>query len=349
MFNESEAVTPRPVRRALVLEGGGARGAFEAGALLYLHDHPEVFAPEIVTGTSVGGLNAAGFAFGLTPELAAAWSRITSWEVYRRRSLLHHAFTLLVEKRFTHLYDTTPLQRLLESFFGSRGLMDCPLRLKVTAFNLQTGASEVFDNESPVRLVDALMASSALQALFPPHTINGFQYIDGGNGANLPLRPALQEGATDLVIVRSAAGSALNPWLYRDMVTIQKRAHLSLMSYVTSSDLARAQELTELLRRHRRQRLELRSAIEELVEDEGPRARLLGLFDAQPPLSRDKLPVRMRVITPPPGARMPAVLDFDPEVSLGLMRLGYLEARRVLERPAPGHRRRSFGRRHVRA
>lgn len=349
MFEEPEANTPRPGRRALVLEGGGARGAFEAGALLYLHDHPDVFAPEIVTGTSVGALNAAAFAYGLTPELSAAWCRITSPEVYRKRSLLHHAFTLLVEKRFTHLYDTAPLQRLLDSFFGSRGLMDCPLRLKVTAFNLQTGSSEVFDNESPVRLVDALMASSALQALFPPHTINGFQYIDGGNGANLPLRPALQEGATDLVIVRSAAGSALNPWLYRDMVTIQKRAHLSLMSHITSGDLARAQELTELLRRHRRQRIELRSAIGEVVEDEGQRSRLLALFDAQPPLSRDKHPVRMRVIAPPPGARMPAVLDFDPEMSLGLMRLGYLETKRVLERPAPAHRRRNPRRRHVRA
>lgn len=348
MLEQQEPLAAGPRRRALVLEGGGARGAFEAGALLYLHDHPDVFAPEIVTGTSVGALNAASFAYGLTPELSAAWSRITSAAVYRKRSLVHHVFTLMAEKRFTHLYDTTPLQRLLDSFFGSRSLMDCPLRLKVTSFNLQTGASEVFDNESPVRLVDALMASCALQALFPPHTINGFQYIDGGNGANLPLRPALQEGATDLVIVRSAASSALNPWLYRDMVSIQKRAHLSLMSHVTNSDLARAQEVSDLLRRYRRQRMELREAIDSVVSDGEQRKHLLDMLEAQGPLSRDKRPVRMRVIAPPPGARMPAVLDFDPEMSLGLMRLGYLEAKRVLERPKPS-RRRTPGRHHVRA
>ncbi len=332
MIDEQTPLVAGPVRRALVLEGGGARGAFEAGALLYIHDHPDIFAPEIVTGTSVGALNAAGFAYGLTPELSAAWCRITSSQVYRGRSLLHHAFTLLIEKRFTHLYDTAPLQRLLGAFFGSRNLMDCPLRLKITSFNLQTGASEVFDNESPVRLVDALMASCALQALFPPYSINGFQYIDGGNGANLPLRPALQAGATDLVLVRSAADSALNPWLYRDMVNIQKRAHLALMSHITSSDLARAREISDLLRRYRRQRMELRSAIEEVVSSEEQRLGLLRMLDAQRPLSRDKRPVRMRVIAPPPGARMPAVLDFDPEMSLGLMRLGYLEAKRILER-----------------
>ena len=104
------------------------------------------------------------------------------------------------------------------------------------------------------------------------------------------------------------------------------------MSHITSSDLARAREISDLLRRYRRQRMELRSAIEEVVSSEEQRLGLLRMLDAQRPLSRHKRPVRMRVIAPPPGARMPAVLDFDPEMSLGLMRLGYLEAKRILER-----------------
>ncbi|MBZ0251909.1 MAG: patatin-like phospholipase family protein, partial [Candidatus Methylomirabilis sp.] len=193
------------------------------------------------------------------------------------------------------------------------------------------GNPEIFDNDSPVRLVDALMASCALQALFPPHDVNGFQYIDGGNGSNLPLRPVIQEGGTDLVVIRSATPRGLNPWLYRDMLNIQKRAHLALMAHITSSDLARAQEISEMLSRHRRQRADLRRQVQEMVPNRRQRNRVLKALDSQPPLAHDRQPLRVRVVAPPPGARMPAVLEFDPDTSLALMRLGYLEARTVLE------------------
>lgn len=317
--------------RALVLEGGGARGAFQAGVLLYLADHPRRFRPDLVCGTSVGALNAAAFAFGLVPELVATWCRLLPRHVYRRRSVLRHAAALLLERRFTHLYDTTPLRRLLESVFGARTLRESPILLRITAFNVQTGRPEVLDGEAPVRVVDALLASTAVQGLFPPVELGGFQYLDGANGSNLPLLPALEKGATDVLLLRAARREPLTPWPYRDVVSLQKRAHLSLMARLTRSDLSRAREVTTALRRHEARMGRVRLAAEELRDPE-ERARFLRLCEGAPPLLPGRREVRLRVISPPRGGPVPDLLDFDPATSLRLLRLGYAEARRRFAR-----------------
>ncbi|MEW6282907.1 MAG: patatin-like phospholipase family protein, partial [Candidatus Eremiobacterota bacterium] len=317
-------------RQALVLEGGGARGAFEAGALLYLHEHPEVFRADAIAGTSVGALNGAAYAFGRTPELAEVWCRLKNRDVYRNRSFFWMAVNLLARHTWTHIYDTTPLYGLLTAVFGDLRMLDCPLQLRIAAFNLQSGQAEIFSNESPVKVVDALMASSALQGLFPPHTLNGFQYIDGGNGANLPLRPALQTGATDVVLIRSAGRQRFVPRAYQDVVRIQMRAHLALLAQVTSSDLSRAEELTRLLAQVRRERACFQELVESVVSQPEERARLLEGLRTRCGADNGKRTVRLRVIAPPPGALLPSVLEFDPTVSFGLFRMGYHQAQRVL-------------------
>lgn len=322
----------RVPRRAVVLEGGGAQGAFQAGVLQYLEGRPEL-RPSIVCGSSVGALNAAAFAFDMVPELVAVWSQLTRAQVYARRGAFQHLRALLFERRLASLYDTAPLRRLLERFFGERSLMDSPTCLKITAFNLQTGEPEDFDDETPVTVVDALMASSAIQGLFPSPLIRGSQYLDGANGANLPLRAALSAGATEVLLLRASHRRQLTPWIYRDIVSLQKRAHLSLMARLTSSDLARARELSLALRRHELRLARLREAIELGVSASDERSRLLEQLDSLPPLMPNRQPLRMRVISPPPGAPMPELLAFEPAVSTRLLKLGFDAARRRLEKP----------------
>jgi predicted acylesterase/phospholipase RssA len=209
-------------------------------------------------------------------------------------------------------------------------MLDCPLQLRIAAFNLQSGQPEVFSNESPVKVVDALMASSALQGLFPPHTLNGFQYIDGGNGANLPLRPALKTGATDVVLIRSASRQRFVPRAYQDVVRIQMRAHLALLAQVTSTDLSRAEELTLLLNQVRQERACFENLVESTVSDPAEKERLLHGLKERCGVDHGKRVVRLRVIAPPPGALLPSVLEFEPKVSFELLRMGYHEAQRVL-------------------
>ena len=66
--------------------------------------------------------------------------------------------------------------------------------LYVTATNLRTGRMHVFGDNPNDRLLDALMASTALTPLHPPWEVNGERYVDGGTVTTLPLRVALERG-----------------------------------------------------------------------------------------------------------------------------------------------------------
>ena len=71
-------------------------------------------------------------------------------------------------------------------------------RLYVTATHLRTGRLHVFGDDPNDRVLDALMASTALIPLHPPWEIDGEKYVDGGTVTPLPLRVALERGATEI-------------------------------------------------------------------------------------------------------------------------------------------------------
>lgn len=319
-----------PFSRALVFEGGGARGAFQAGVLRYLADHPEDFPVDLVCGTSIGAVHAAAFAFGKVDELFDMWGRLEPQHAFRRRSWRELAWELVTRKRFTHLYDVRPFRQLLESLFGERRMADSPRPLLISAFNLQSGQAEVFDQRSPIRVVDALLASTAIQGLFPPHFHRGFQYLDGGNVCNLPLGPVLAAGARDLLVVRTSAPAEFLPALFRDIVSIQKRAYSILVERTTTADLSRAQELSEVLARAHLQRAQWRERLEK-VRDPEERADLLAFLEALPCLVPGRCQLRLRTLEPPPGALLPDLLELHPQLSSALLHLGYQRAALLLE------------------
>ena len=71
-------------------------------------------------------------------------------------------------------------------------------RLFVTATHLRTGRLHVFGDDPNDRVLDALMASTALIPLHPPWEIDGEKYVDGGTVTPLPIRVALERGATEI-------------------------------------------------------------------------------------------------------------------------------------------------------
>lgn len=328
-FERSLERTSKPLR-AVVLEGGGARGAFQAGVLWYLHNHN--MPVDVICGTSVGALNAAAFAFGKTDELVRLWSRLLGRDVYRRRPPIQMAWDVF-RRRFKHLYDNAPLRALLEDVFGDRMMSDSPIPLLVSAFGLQSGDVNVFHRESPIRVVDALLASSAVQGLFPPYQSpgGGEQFIDGSNGLHLPLAPALAARARDLILVRSTFRNEFHAYPFQDLIAIQKRAYTAMVSRTTDSDLSRATEISHILTAWELQINLLASTIRSTVSSEEEQKTLLESLDQLPSLLEGKHPVRLRVIQPPQGFPLPELLDFNPAVSLQLLRMGYERAHQMLE------------------
>ena len=229
---------------AVVLAGGGARGAYEAGALSVLLPAlaTEGRRPTIWIGTSAGAINAAAFASlaHLDPAVAGAtalelWREVGARSVYR--SPLTAGLSAAVSRRPTRaagLLDTSPLLATLGRLIDWAQLHDNVDAGHVDAVGLVANAwatrrSTVFlehgvATECPpsdakrsidyvsTRLVPQhVLGSAAIPVLFPPVAIAvpasaADWYIDGGVRLNTPIKPALTLAAERVVVVATAPG-----------------------------------------------------------------------------------------------------------------------------------------------
>mgnify|MGYP000053028736 FL=1 len=188
------------MKRAFVLSGGGSLGALQVGALRLLLEKNIV--PDIVVGCSVGALNASFLAGTPTLQevtrLEEVWRSVTTERVYPG-SKLHILWRLVTGK--DSLHDNRRFYEFLQESGCSPSLTFGDLhgaRLYVTAMHLPTGRLHVFGDNPHDLVLDALMASTALTPLHPPWEINGERYVDGGTVTPLPLRVALERGATEI-------------------------------------------------------------------------------------------------------------------------------------------------------
>ncbi len=186
-------------KRTFVLSGGGALGSLQVGALRALLEHK--VQPDMLVGCSAGALNAAVLARGASLEqvehAAEVWRRVTTQIVYpggRFNSLWR------VISGQDSLHDNRRFYSFLQEIGCTPALTfgATAVRLYVTATNLRTGRLHVFGDNAYDSILDALMASTALTPLHPPWEINGERYVDGGTVTPLPLRVALDRGATEI-------------------------------------------------------------------------------------------------------------------------------------------------------
>lgn len=173
---------------ALVLCGGGTKGAVEVGLYRALH---ELKIPiDIVAGTSVGAVNGAFIAAGVPPETLE-----TLWLRTRRRDLIRLNPALLWEGfGAVSLYSARALRRLLERHLPVRRFEELKTPLVVVATDFATGQRALLDRGD---LVQALLASTAIPGLFPPvEWPDGRIMVDGALSENVPLRAAAESGAS---------------------------------------------------------------------------------------------------------------------------------------------------------
>lgn len=208
----------------LVLQGGGALGAYQAGAYEALCR--EGATPHWVAGISIGAINAALIA-GNAPERRIARLR-DFWEITTQlgapavagvesRSALNHVnasmaafcgspgfFTPRFPSALLHadgtpgalsIYDTSPLRATLDRLVDFDLLNDGPMRLSVGAVNVRTGNFAYFDTAEQRLDARHIMASGALPPGFPPIEIDGEWYWDGGLVSNTPLQYVLDQPA----------------------------------------------------------------------------------------------------------------------------------------------------------
>ncbi|MGH8549885.1 MAG: FAD-dependent oxidoreductase [Methylococcales bacterium] len=207
----------------LILQGGGALGAFECGVVKAL-EQKKIHA-DVVAGVSIGAFNAAIVASHpryATKALEAFWCElavntpplpneaarrlVSSWQtlIFGVPKFFHPRWSkpmLSLEQwplYWTSYYDPSPVKDLLRKYVDFDGLKDSPVRLLVNAVNVESAEIETFDSYIEEISPDHLLASGSLPPGFPWTTVNGKHYWDGGIVSNSPLEQVIERcGLTD--------------------------------------------------------------------------------------------------------------------------------------------------------
>ena len=194
---------------ALVLSGGGAKGAYEAGvAAVFVERGLPI---RLVAGSSAGALNAAMVAAGRIDRLEALWRGLSRGRVYSLRTrvlfagLLPGWLTLLALDRAGSLFDPQPLRELIDASLDLDRVRASPVRFLVVTSDLARREPRLFDNQSVTR--EALMAAAAVPGAFPAVAVDGTLLVDGGLTGRAPVLEALaaEPGVGRAVVVMSYA------------------------------------------------------------------------------------------------------------------------------------------------
>jgi NTE family protein len=211
-------------RIALVLQGGGALGAYQAGVYQALHEAG--LDPDWISGVSIGGINAAIIAGNPLEQrleaLSEFWRRITDrtlWvsapdgDIFRQWRNAFSAMTTLFQgqpgffephqinpwmlpagaKDSTSYYDTAPLRQTLTEVIDFDLINRKTVRFSVGAVNVVSGNFVFFDNQTDTIVPEHIMASGALPPGFPMVKIGTDYFWDGGVVSNTPLQHLLAQ------------------------------------------------------------------------------------------------------------------------------------------------------------
>lgn len=223
--NNPQAHTSKPFI-ALVLQGGGALGAYHVGAFRALAEAG--YTPDWVTGVSIGAVNAALIAGNKPderlPKLQQFWEviiRPSIWDEMMPSGFLRWSNTISAMQALmfgqpnfsspffvnpylappgtpaaTSFYDNTPLRNTMVQLVNFSLINTVQMRMSLGVTKVKTGDLVFFDNTSeqdrPIG-AEHVIASSSIPPLYPGTVVKGEQYWDGGIVANTPLEPVLAD------------------------------------------------------------------------------------------------------------------------------------------------------------
>ncbi|WP_437290591.1 patatin-like phospholipase family protein [Sorangium sp. So ce406] len=228
----------KPRRKvAVILSGGGARGAYEVGVLSYVLDAfarlrgapPRI---DILCGTSVGAVNACYLAAHLDDATLGIRRLVNLWTQLKLETVLGFGVRQAISlpkllfgggSQGVGLFDVSPMQRLVEreipwraiartlrhGYLSAVSVSATEIGTGRTVIFMQTGPDGALPTTAPPRTIirGALigpphaLASAAIPILFPPVRIGRDLYMDGGVRQNTPIAPALRLGATHVLAI----------------------------------------------------------------------------------------------------------------------------------------------------
>ncbi len=281
-LKHKRAPMPLPDCVALVLQGGGALGSYQAGVYEALDQ--QGIEIDRIAGISIGAINAAILA-GNPPERRLArmtefWEIVTSWlpsfpipDDDRWREWVHEwsaGFVALAGvpgffgARFVpptfappgsagalSFYEATPLRKTLDSLIDWDLLNDGPVHLSVGAVEIESGNFHYFSNREERLDARHIIASGALPPGLPPVEIDGKLWWDGGIVSNTPLADVLDTQTAPMLVFQvdlfPAAGAI--PRTIMDVIAREKEIRYSSRTREVSDQRLKLRKERELIRR----------------------------------------------------------------------------------------------------
>jgi len=349
------SVADKPVKRALVLSGGGGRGAYQVGVCQVLEEIS--WRPDMVLGNSIGATNGAMLIApksDLNLSGAELLQQVWGCKMYNKK--LHKAshewpwylqggiglvvkilqalqkpsrsveadelFLELIKRRAEWddvEREKVSLMSVIQKVLGKPSLMDrqgwrqlleqkvdfhllkelCPPYYGIAVTDVLTGAPRYFWNHVPPDVegtaseitADHVMASSSIPGIYPATHLEGREWWDGASIANSPIGPAIDSGATDIIVV------LMTPWHPEpqgDGVPLQANSTTLLDALDRFLDWTMLAPLRSELKRKR------------------PRQQV-------------------RIVAPQKIQGIVQIIDYDPDDSKVLIRQGIEDARHVLQ------------------
>jgi NTE family protein len=332
-------------KRALVISGGEAKGAFAVGAIQVLAEHGITF--DVVCGTSTGALIApfvvtSGHLPGELALLEQLYTSVETPDVITQRPLVA---SLL---RGAAVADATPLRRLIASVITPERweiMRDSAVQMFVAAVRLQTGRIEYFQSgreksqapgvnviDSREELINAVWASACEPVLMPPVTIYAgrpqAQYVDGGLCQYLPAGIAIDHGADEIyAITLRPHVRAVQQREYTELPSILIRTLELLTAEVGDKNLA----MTDLYTNAVRYLAAVRAGVRERFALSEEEAAALFTPAGLPDPFADKRAAHLVVIAPEgPLVEPGSMSGLDPASMAVMLQKGRAQARRVL-------------------
>ena len=226
-----------PSQSALVLGGGGAKGAYQIGAISALEEAGITCGH--VVGVSIGAINAAMYAQRDMALAGDLWDSIRLSDILTADALsiaedaeavfdqpekLLEYFARNSQKSFS---DISPLKALLARSISEEKVRSSPIRLTLTATRFPTLScveKKLADME-PGTLHQWLLASAAIFPIFPMQTIGEERYIDGGFCDNTPVDAAIRSGARRIIAIDVGKNRSHTQYDRRPNITYIRASH----------------------------------------------------------------------------------------------------------------------------
>lgn len=191
----------RPEKFGVVLAGGGGKGAYEIGALAALKEIGVLKDVVAVSGNSIGSVNLSFIASDTLDEAKELWENI---QVSDFIEFDDNGFD--ITKEGDGIFSREGLKRMLEGHSDFKKMSESDIHFYITVCTKDENGGikteyVLVNGKSPELIEGYVLASSAIPIVYDAVELEGKKYFDGGLGDNTPIKPLVDEGIKDIIVI----------------------------------------------------------------------------------------------------------------------------------------------------